>query len=38
MAMVGLYKITDIPNLLEALEYNINNDIKTAGEYQLKML
>lgn len=35
MAMVGLYKITAIPTLLEALEYNIKNDIKTVGEYQL---
>ncbi len=34
-AIVGLYKINDIPLLLECLEYNISNKVKTHGEYHL---
>ncbi len=35
LALVGLYKIKEIKNLIEALDYNIKNNIKTIGEYQL---
>ena len=35
MAMVGLYKILDVPALLEALEYNLHNDLRTADEFFL---
>lgn len=35
MAMVGCYKITDVPLLLEALEYNLTNDLRTADEFFL---
>jgi glucose-1-phosphate thymidylyltransferase len=35
LAMVGLYKIKEVPALIEAVEYNIRNDIMTHGEYQL---
>ena len=34
-AIVGLYKINDIPLLLKSLEHNISNDIKTLGEFHL---
>lgn len=35
MALVGLYKCTEVPKLIEALDYIIQNDIKTKGEFQL---
>ena len=35
MAMVGCYKILDVPALLEALEYNLTNDLRTADEFFL---
>jgi glucose-1-phosphate thymidylyltransferase len=35
MAIVGLYKIDDVPALLEAIDYLIKNDLRTVGEYQL---
>lgn len=35
MALVGLYKISDVSMLVEALEYIITNNILTIDEYQL---
>lgn len=35
MALVGLYKISDVPEFISALEYIIKNDIRTVDEYQL---
>lgn len=35
LALVGFYKISDVPKLIEALEHIITNNIKTLGEYQL---
>lgn len=35
MALVGLYKISDVEALVEALEYIMENDIQTLDEYQL---
>lgn len=35
MALVGLYKISDVTALVEALQYIIKNDILTCDEYQL---
>jgi glucose-1-phosphate thymidylyltransferase len=35
LAMVGLYKIKEVAALIEAVEYNIRNEIITHGEYQL---
>jgi len=35
MAVVGVYKIKEVAALLEAIQYNIDNDITTHGEYQL---
>jgi len=35
LAMVGLYKIKEVPALLEAVQYNIENEITSHGEYQL---
>ena len=35
LAMVGIYKIREVPLFLDAMEYNIQNDIKTHSEYQL---
>jgi len=35
MAMVGLYKIKDLPLLLKALSHNIKNNIRTGGEFPL---
>jgi glucose-1-phosphate thymidylyltransferase len=35
MAMVGLYKIREVSALLESLDYNIANDLKTEGEFPL---
>lgn len=35
LALVGFYKISDVPKLIEALEHIITQNIKTLGEYQL---
>ncbi len=35
MALVGFYKIKEVTALREALDFNINNQIKTEGEYPL---
>ncbi len=35
MALVGLYKIKEVPALIDALDYNIKNEVKSLGEYQL---
>ncbi len=35
MAIVGLYKIKEVPALLSAIDYLIENDIRTVGEFQL---
>lgn len=35
LALVGFYKISDVPKLIEALEHIITHNIKTLGEYQL---
>jgi glucose-1-phosphate thymidylyltransferase len=35
MAIVGLYKIKEVPALIRATEYLIQQDIRTVGEYQL---
>ncbi len=35
MALVGLYKCIQVQQLLEALEHNITNEIRTRGEFQL---
>ncbi len=35
MALVGLYKIKEVQNLLDCIAYNIDNNIQTIGEYQL---
>ncbi|MDZ4840011.1 MAG: sugar phosphate nucleotidyltransferase [Bacteroidota bacterium] len=35
IALVGIYKIKEVPALMEALKYNIDNDIRTKNEYQL---
>lgn len=35
LAMVGLYKIKEVNVLLEGIDYNIKNDIRTRGEFQL---
>lgn len=35
MALVGWYKITDVKALLAAIQYNLDNEITTYGEYQL---
>ena len=35
LAIVGLYKILEVKALLNALEYNMNNEIRTNGEFQL---
>lgn len=34
-AVVGVYKIKEVKALLDAIQYNIDNDITTHGEYQL---
>ena len=34
-AMVGIYKIKEVPQLIEALTYNIENDLHTDGEFHL---
>lgn len=35
MAIVGLYKVKQLPALLKAIDYLIQNDQRTVGEYQL---
>lgn len=35
MAIVGLYKVKEVPALLRAIDYLMENDIRTVGEYQL---
>lgn len=35
LAIVGLYKILEVNALLMSLEYNIKNNLKTNGEFQL---
>lgn len=35
LALVGLYKIVDVPSLMQATDYLIENDIRTRGEFQL---
>ncbi len=35
MAMVGFYKIREVSDFLEALDFNINNNIRTKGEFPL---
>ncbi len=35
MAMVGFYKIKEVQALIDAVDYNITNNITTHGEYQL---
>jgi glucose-1-phosphate thymidylyltransferase len=35
MAMVGFYKIKEVDKLISALDFNIQNDIRTAGEFPL---
>ncbi len=35
MALVGFYKIKEVAALVEALDYNIKNDIRTDGEFPL---
>jgi glucose-1-phosphate thymidylyltransferase len=35
LAMVGFYRIREVPMLIEALEYNIENNISTDGEFPL---
>ncbi len=34
MAMVGFYKIKEVPTLIDVIEFNILNDIRTHGEFQ----
>lgn len=35
LAITGIYKIKDIPMLLDCLQINISNDVRTHGEIQL---
>ena len=35
LAIVGLYKIKEVSTLIECLEYNMANNIRTMGEFQL---
>lgn len=35
LAIVGLYKIMEVKALIEALDYNIQNDLRSNGEFQL---
>lgn len=35
LAIVGLYKIKEVKMLIECLEYNMANNIRTMGEFQL---
>lgn len=34
MAMVGFYKIKEVQSLIEVIEYNIINNVRTHGEFQ----
>ncbi len=34
-ALVGLYKVKEVAQLMEAMDYNINQNIRTIGEFQL---
>lgn len=35
LAIVGLYKIREVTALIESLEYNITNNLRSVGEFQL---
>ena len=35
LALVGIYKIREVAEMLDAIEYNMVNDVKTNGEYPL---
>ncbi|MEL6924837.1 MAG: sugar phosphate nucleotidyltransferase [Bacteroidota bacterium] len=35
MALVGLYKIQEVEQFLDAIDHNVQNNIQTYGEYQL---
>lgn len=35
LALVGLYKCKEVKQLIDALQYNIDNDLRTIGEFQL---
>jgi glucose-1-phosphate thymidylyltransferase len=35
MAIVGLYKIKEVPTLLRAIDHLVQQDLRTVGEYQL---
>lgn len=35
MALVGFYKIKEVKSLVEALDYNVKNEIQTNGEFPL---
>lgn len=35
MAIVGLYKIKEVPELMRAIDYIIDNNLRTVGEFQL---
>ena len=35
LAVVGLYRIKEVPALLKAIDHLLSNDIRTVGEYQL---
>jgi glucose-1-phosphate thymidylyltransferase len=35
LALVGLYKILEVKELLRGIEYNMDHDIRTNGEFQL---
>jgi glucose-1-phosphate thymidylyltransferase len=35
LALVGIYKVKEVDALLEAIEYNIENDVRTKNEFQL---
>ncbi len=35
MAMVGFYKVREVPQLIEALEFNISHNIRSSGEFPL---
>jgi glucose-1-phosphate thymidylyltransferase len=35
LALVGIYKIKEVDNLFKAIKHNIDNDVRTKGEFQL---
>ncbi|RYD78892.1 MAG: glucose-1-phosphate thymidylyltransferase [Sphingobacteriales bacterium] len=35
LALVGIYKVKNVPALMEAIQYNISNNIRTKNEFQL---